>query len=153
MVQYTCMTCDPCTRIFEHVDTDNVARALCSRDFKTRVKSHVQVQRFSNFLKMGNAALSHKNSADHLILVPFESKFIILVAYFNTSIVVCNLARSIIGVQRTIRADWVSAKLLKCRKYMRRFGTLILYYEFRWSLAGLQAQHQMCRENTTFIVL
>ena len=33
----------------------------------------------------------------HLTLVPFESKFINFVAYFNTSILMWNLARSIIG--------------------------------------------------------
>ena len=38
-----------------------------------------------------------------------------------------------------------SAGLLQCHKYIKRFGTLVLSYEFGWSLAGLQARRQ-CRE-------
>jgi hypothetical protein len=34
-------------------------------------------QRFSNFFELGTTFISQNNSADHLTLVPFESKFII----------------------------------------------------------------------------
>jgi hypothetical protein len=45
-------------------------------------------QRFSNFFEVGTTFLSQNSSADHLTLVPFESKFIIFLAYFNTSILI-----------------------------------------------------------------
>ena len=50
--------------------------------------SNALVQHFSNFFEVGTTFLSRNSSADHLTLVPFESKFIIFVAYFNTSILV-----------------------------------------------------------------
>ena len=59
---------------------------------------------------------SENSSTDHLTLVPFQSKFISFVAYFNTSILIYNLLRSIIvqyvtismcrlGVGKTINND------------------------------------------------
>ena len=44
--------------------------------------------------------LSQNGSVDHLTLVPFESRFISFIAYFNTYM---HLAYSIIGVRRTVR--------------------------------------------------
>ena len=60
------------------------------------------MQRFSNFLE-GGSLLREKGSTNHLTLVPFESKFVNFVAYFNTIIFTCNLTCSIIGVGRTVR--------------------------------------------------
>jgi hypothetical protein len=45
-------------------------------------------QRFSNFFEVGTTFISQNNSADHLTLVPFKSKFLIILAYFNTSILI-----------------------------------------------------------------
>ena len=61
------------------------------------------MQRFSNFFEVGTSFLSQNTSADHLTLVLFDSKFIIFVAQINTSILICNLARSIISARRTVR--------------------------------------------------
>ena len=36
---------------------------------------------------------------------------------------------------------------------MKSFGTLALCYEFGWSLAGLQAWHQVCREKIIIVVI
>jgi hypothetical protein len=51
-------------------------------------------QRFLNFFEVGTTFMSQNSSADHLTLVPFESKYIIFLAYFNTSkwktIAMCN---------------------------------------------------------------
>jgi hypothetical protein len=51
-------------------------------------------QRFSNFFEVGTTFISQNSSVDHFTLVPFESKFIIFLAYFNTSklktIAMCN---------------------------------------------------------------
>ena len=52
---------------------------------------------------MGTTFLIPYSSADHLSLVPFENKFINFVTYFNNSIIICILTRSIIGVRRTGR--------------------------------------------------
>ena len=41
-------------------------------------------QHSSNFFEVGTTFLSQDNSADHLTLIPFESKFINFVAYVNT---------------------------------------------------------------------
>ena len=99
--------------------------------------------------EVGTTFLSQNSSADHLTLIPFESKFFIFVPYFNASILLCNLVRSIIGLRRTVRDHFsVQAgcrqKLLRM-KYMKSFGILFLCYEFGWSLAGLQARCQMGR--------
>ena len=50
------------------------------------------------FIKEGTTFLNQNSSVDHLILGPFENKFMDFVAYFKTSILICNLALSIIGV-------------------------------------------------------
>jgi hypothetical protein len=42
---------------------------------------------FLKLFEVGTTFISQNSSADHLTLVPFESKFIIFLAYFNTSIV------------------------------------------------------------------
>ena len=39
------------------------------------------MQHFSNFFEVGTTYLSQNSSADHLTPVPFESKFIIFIAY------------------------------------------------------------------------
>ena len=71
----------------------------------------------SSLTSLGEPPMQN-NTADHLTLVPFKSKFIIFVAYFNTSMLICNLARSIIGCTTYSTwpfqcADWLSAKLLR----------------------------------------
>ena len=48
------------------------------------------------FFEVGTTSLSQNSSADHLTLALFESNF---VAYFNTSVFVCNLAHTILDVQ------------------------------------------------------
>ena len=60
-------------------------------------------QHFSNLLEVRTTYLIQNSSADRLTLVPFKSKFINFVAFFNTSILVCNFACSIIiGVLCTV---------------------------------------------------
>ena len=49
-----------------------------------------------------------------------------------------------------------ASKTIESHNHIKRFSTLVLCYEFGWSLVGLQVQHQMCKEkmvrNTTFIL-
>ena len=70
----------------------------------------------------------------------------------------CNLARSIIGVRRILRIHFnvqtgCRENYQVCHKYMKRFGTLVLCYEFGWSLAGLQALRQMWRVYIPLLLL
>ena len=64
-------------------------------------QQHVE-QRFSNFLELRTTFLSQNSSQTTLLLFPSKAN-IIFVEYFNTSILmICNLARSIIGVRLTV---------------------------------------------------
>ena len=65
-------------------------------------------QRFSSVFEVGPLLKS-----EH-ILVPFEKK-INVVAYFNISILTCNLARSTIGVRRTVK-DQIKSVALQLRR-------------------------------------
>ena len=64
---------------------------------------HVSTSAFLKlYFEVGTTFLSQNSSTEHLTLVPYESKFINFVAYFNTSVLKCNLACSIIGVRHTV---------------------------------------------------
>jgi hypothetical protein len=71
-------------------------QTLMEQDFWKRVNEHIGHyylpihlwQRFSNFFEVGTTFISQNSSADRLTLVPFESKCIIFLAYFNSSILI-----------------------------------------------------------------
>ena len=81
-------------------------------------------QRFSNFLKRERLFFGQKRFVDHLTVAPFESKFINFVAYFNSSILLCYLARSVIG------ADEKYVTILICR--LRVGKTIKIHWKFRY---------------------
>ena len=71
---------------------EEAIRQSVLRSPQRSARKQAVVLRFSNteflelFFKMRTTFLSQNSSADHLSLVPFESKFINFVAYFKTSI-------------------------------------------------------------------
>ena len=55
--------------------------------------------------------------------------------------------------RRTVHDHFNVQNYQECHKYMKRFGTLVLCYEFGQPLAGLQVRRQLYTENTRFIWL